>query len=75
LALLICLPNLIWQVRHNFISLHFLHYIHTRDVGEGRASGFWRYQFLVCANRFAAPLWIAGLFGFLFFALAGLRCP
>ena len=66
LALLICLPNLIWQVRHNFISLHFLHYIHTRDVCEGRASGFWRYQFLVCANRFAAPLWIAGLFGFLF---------
>src|SRR5271157_142033 len=42
LALLICLPNLIWQVQHNFISLHFLHYIHIRDVGEGRASGFWR---------------------------------
>ena len=65
LALLIFLPNLIWQLRHDFISLHFLQHIHTRDVGEGRANGFWRAQFLVCANRFAAPLWILGLIGFL----------
>jgi hypothetical protein len=65
LALLICLPNLIWQLRHDFISLHFLRHIHARDVGEGRANGFWRDQFLLCANRFAAPLWIAGLVGFL----------
>jgi hypothetical protein len=65
LALLIFLPNLIWQVRHDFISLHFLRHIHARDVGEGRANGFWRDQFVVCANRFAAPLWIAGLVGYL----------
>src|SRR5271170_1622688 len=37
LALLIFLPNLIWQVRHDFISLHFLQHIHKRDVGQGRA--------------------------------------
>jgi hypothetical protein len=65
LALLICLPNLIWQLRHDFISLHFLRHIHARDVGEGRADGFWLYQFVGCANRFAAPLWIIGLAGFL----------
>lgn len=46
LALLIFLPNLIWQLRHDFISLHFLEHIHVRDVGEGRAEGFWLFQFL-----------------------------
>ncbi|MFZ3264704.1 MAG: glycosyltransferase family 39 protein [Terriglobales bacterium] len=66
LALLVCLPNLVWQIRHDFVSLHFLRYIHARDVGEGRAEGFWRAQFTLCANRYAAPLWIAGLFGFVF---------
>ena len=65
LALLIFLPNLLWQVRHDFISLHFLQHIHARDVGEGRANGFVRDQFRICANLFAAPLWIGGLVAFL----------
>ncbi len=65
LAVLIFLPNLIWQVRHEFISLHFLQHIHKRDVGEGRASGFFRDQFWLCTNLVAAPLWIAGLVGYL----------
>ncbi|HEV2114592.1 MAG TPA: glycosyltransferase family 39 protein [Terriglobales bacterium] len=65
LALVIFLPNIVWQVRHGFISLHFLQHIHARDVGEGRANGFIRAQFRVCANLFAAPLWIAGLLAFL----------
>jgi 4-amino-4-deoxy-L-arabinose transferase-like glycosyltransferase len=65
LAVAIFLPNLVWQVRHEFISLHFLTSIHTRDVGEGRANGFLRDQFLICTNLFAAPLWIAGLVCFL----------
>lgn len=65
LALLICFPNLIWQFRHNFISLHFLQHIHHRDVGQGRADGFLRDQFLINANPFAAPLWSAGLICFL----------
>ncbi len=61
LAFLIFLPNLVWQVRHGFISLHFLQHIHARDVGEGRAEGFVRNQFRICANLVATPLWIAGL--------------
>ncbi|HUA17133.1 MAG TPA: glycosyltransferase family 39 protein [Bryobacteraceae bacterium] len=65
LALAIFLPNLIWQLRHDLISLHFLQHIHTRDVGEGRADGFVRDQFLLCTNLFAALLSIAGLIGFL----------
>lgn len=65
LALVIFLPNLVWQVRHGFISLHFLQHIHARDVGEGRANGFLSQQFWLCTNRFAAPLWIAGLLGYL----------
>jgi hypothetical protein len=65
LALLICLPNVVWQVRHGFIGYHFLHYIHVRDVGEGRAEGFWREQLRINTNLFSAPLWIAGLVCFL----------
>lgn len=65
LALLIFLPNLIWQFRHDFISYHFLQHIHKRDVGEGRAEGFFSQQFWLCANLATAPLWIAGLVLFL----------
>ena len=66
IALIIFLPNFIWLVRHDFISYHFLQHIHVRDVGEGRADGFIKGQFLVCVNLVAAPLWIAGLVAFLF---------
>jgi hypothetical protein len=65
IALLLFLPNLIWLVRHHFISYRFLHFIHIRDVSEGRAAGFWSGQFRICANFAAAPLWLAGLLGFL----------
>ena len=65
LSVLIFLPNLIWQIRHDFISLHFLQHIHKRDVGEGRANGFFRDQFMICTNLVSAPLWIAGLIGYL----------
>jgi len=64
LAFAICLPNLIWQVQHGFISLHFLQHIHARDVGEGRAEGFLREQFRVNTNLMTAPLWIGGLICF-----------
>jgi hypothetical protein len=65
LTVLICLPNLLWQVQHHFISYEFLKHIHKRDVGEGRARGFVGQQFWLCANQFAAPVWIAGLIAFL----------
>ena len=64
-ALVIFMPNFFWLVRHDFISYHFLQHIHVRDVGEGRADGFIKGQFLLCANLFAVPLWVAGLVYFL----------
>lgn len=65
IAIAIFLPNVIWQMRHDFISYHFLQHIHTRDVSQGRANSFLPDQFLTCVNLVAAPLWIAGLIGFL----------
>jgi len=65
LGLLIFLPNLIWLFQHDFISYRFLQHIHTRDVGEGRAEGFLRGQFLACANVVAAPVWLVGLYAFI----------
>jgi hypothetical protein len=64
IALLLFLPNILWLARHDFISYTFLQHIHARDVGEGRAQGYWKYQFLLDANLFAAPVWIAGLVAF-----------
>lgn len=64
-ALLIFLPNLIWLAHHDFISYTFLQHIHARDVAEGRAAGYWKYQFLSNANLFATPIWITGLVAFL----------
>ncbi|HUK31180.1 MAG TPA: glycosyltransferase family 39 protein [Candidatus Acidoferrum sp.] len=71
-ALLIFLPNAIWQFRHSFISLDFLKHIHTRDVGEGRAAGFFKYQFIACINPVTVPLWLAGL-AYYFFGAEGKR--
>ncbi len=61
LAFVICLPNVIWQLRHDLISYHFLHHIHVRDVGEGRAQGFFKDQLWVDTNAATLPLWVAGL--------------
>ena len=64
LALLIFLPNLLWQIRHDFISLDFLRHIHARDVRLGRANGFLRDQLLLCINPLAAPLCFVALWQF-----------
>src|SRR6202044_3132507 len=64
-ALLLFLPNFLWLVHHSFISYHFLQHIHARDVAIGRAKGFLKGQFFICANLAAAPLWLAGVIGFL----------
>ncbi|MBI5953113.1 MAG: glycosyltransferase family 39 protein [Chloroflexi bacterium] len=66
LSLLIFLPNLIWQIQHNFISLDFLSSIHERDVEIGRAAGYLIDQFISCANPFFIPMWISGLIYYLF---------
>jgi 4-amino-4-deoxy-L-arabinose transferase-like glycosyltransferase len=64
LSLTIFLPNLIWQIRHHFISLDFLRHIHTRDVGQGRTRGFLPEQLYVCVSAGLAPLVFIGLWFF-----------
>lgn len=71
-SLLIFLPNLLWQIRHNFISLDFLHHIHARDIRIGRTKNFLPEQLGIPANIFTIPLWVAGLF-FYFRAAQGKR--
>ena len=61
LGLALFLPNLLWQVRHNFITYQFLKTIHHRDVLIGRANGFLKEQFLTCLNPVASILWLIGL--------------
>ena len=60
------MPNLIWQVRHNFITLAFLSSIHARDVAIGRTTGYLLEQLVVCADLFTLPLWVAGLYTYFF---------
>src|SRR5580692_2841108 len=65
LALVIFLPNFLWQVHHNFISYTFLQRIHARDVRIGRADDFLIGQIRICINFAAAPIALAGLIFFL----------
>jgi 4-amino-4-deoxy-L-arabinose transferase-like glycosyltransferase len=61
LAFLIYLPNFIWQIQHNFISLDFLTAIHERDIRWGRADDFLIEQLYGTTNPFSLPLWTVGL--------------
>lgn len=66
LSILVFLPNLLWQWRHQFISLDFLSHLHARDLRQGRYHGFYREQLLVCVNIVTAPLALLGLWFYLF---------
>jgi 4-amino-4-deoxy-L-arabinose transferase-like glycosyltransferase len=70
LSVLIWLPNLLWQVQHNFVSLDFLSHIHARDIRQGRTANFLPQQLMMTGLRF--PLALAGLY-FCFVARDGKR--
>jgi dolichyl-phosphate-mannose-protein mannosyltransferase len=70
LSLLIFLPNLIWQVRHHFVSLDFLRTIHARDIRIGFTSYFLLGQ--LSFTLLATPICMAGLY-FCFFSKQGRR--
>jgi 4-amino-4-deoxy-L-arabinose transferase-like glycosyltransferase len=70
LSVLIWLPNLVWQMQHNFVSLDFLSHIHSRDVRQGRTAYFLPQQLMMTGLR--APLALAGLW-FCFVAASGKR--
>ena len=64
LSLLIFLPNLIWQVHHQFVSLDFLKTIHARDIRIGFTNYFLSGQFSFILLAF--PICGAGLYFCLF---------
>ena len=61
LALLIYLPNLIWQIQHDFISLEYLESIHARDISWGRSDDFLSEQLILTTNPLSLPIWAVGL--------------
>src|SRR5215467_6882533 len=58
-SLLIFLPNLIWQIQNDFVSLDFLRYIHERDIRVGRTKNFLPDQ--LGLTLFTLPLATLGL--------------
>jgi Dolichyl-phosphate-mannose-protein mannosyltransferase len=62
-AAIIAAPNLIWLVRHHFITLKMESFIHARDVRHGRAKGYYSDQLKF--TLFAFPLAVAGLISLL----------
>jgi len=56
----IFLPHLVWQLRHDFVSLEFLSAMRTRSSGAVSPLEFAAGQ-LFAMSPIAAPLWIAGL--------------
>ena len=58
-ATLIASPNLLWLARHHFITLQMEHFIHARDIRQGRANHFFSDQLKF--TLFALPLNVAGL--------------
>ncbi len=65
LALLLMLPNVIWQAEHEFVSFAYMKSIHTRDIGRGWTDYFLLNQLWKTTNVVTVPLWGAGLW-FLF---------
>ncbi len=65
LAFLIFIPNLIWQVQHDFISIDFLSFISGRDKLFGRTDGFFSQQLYVNVNPIVLPLALAGIYFYL----------
>ncbi|HYB61253.1 MAG TPA: glycosyltransferase family 39 protein [Methylomirabilota bacterium] len=68
-ALLMFLPNLLWQVQHQFASLDLLRVIHARDVRRGDTNSFLRDQLRTAF--LPVPLVLAGLYFYFFSRQAG----
>jgi len=61
LAVLMFLPNLVWQAQHDFVYLDFVKHIHERDIRWHRTDGFWTEQLFANTGPLLTPLWIGGL--------------
>lgn len=65
-AFLIFLPNVLWNMHYDWPFLQLMHAIRAegRDVVLGPFSFFFQQTLLL--DPIVAPIWVAGLFGFLF---------
>ena len=63
-AVLIVLPNFVWQIRHHFVTLEYLKSIHSRDIRWGWTDYFLLGQLWKSAHPVTVPLWCAGLWFF-----------
>ena len=61
LALLLASPNLVWLLRHRFITLQMESFIHARDVRNGRTDGYYTDQLRF--TMLGLPLAVAGAGG------------
>jgi hypothetical protein len=58
-ATILSAPNLLWLTTHHFITVQMEHFIHARDIRQGRADHFYTDQLKF--TLFALPLNVAGL--------------
>uniref|UniRef100_E6QK52 Glycosyltransferase RgtA/B/C/D-like domain-containing protein n=1 Tax=mine drainage metagenome TaxID=410659 RepID=E6QK52_9ZZZZ len=58
-ATVIVAPNLLWLARHHFLTVQMEHFIHLRDVRQGRADGYFTDQ--IKFTMLSLPLAVAGL--------------
>ena len=65
LAFLIFLPNLLWEIHNGYPTLSFLHSAIGTKYTDVSPLAFIGEQFLL-VNPLAAPIWVAGLYFFLF---------
>jgi len=67
-AFLVFLPNLLWNIRHHWPFLELMRNIHAegRDVVLGPVDYFVQQTLIV--HPLTAPIWIAGVFAYLFSA-------
>lgn len=65
-ALLIFLPNALWNIHYHWPFLQLMHSIRAegRDISLGPAQFF--FQQLLVMNPIEAPIWLGGLFALLF---------
>ncbi|HEX8426619.1 glycosyltransferase family 39 protein [Hymenobacter sp.] len=65
LALLLWLPNLVWQLAHGIPFRHHMALLHDTQLVNVSVADFWKDQLLMCFP--ALWVWLAGLLALLFY--------
>jgi hypothetical protein len=66
LAVVIFIPNLVWQINHNFVSLEHQADMRSYNIEVGRTADFLISQLYISSNPASIPLWLFGLYFALF---------